>query len=53
MVASLDGKRLIREQTKGPAADPESIGIELATTLKGLGASEILKEIFDAVRPEA
>lgn len=53
MVASLDGKRLIREQTKGPAADPESIGLELATTLKGLGASEILKEIFDAVRPEA
>ena len=53
MVASLDGKRLIREQTKGPAADPESIGLELATTLKGLGAGEILKEIFDAVRPEA
>jgi hydroxymethylbilane synthase len=53
MVASLDGKRLIREQTTGPAADPESIGLELATTLKGLGAGEILKEIFDAVRPEA
>ena len=53
MVASLDGKRLIREQTSGPAADPESIGLELATTLKGLGAGEILKEIFDAVRPEA
>ena len=53
MVASLDGKRLIREQTKGPAADTESIGLELATTLKGLGAGEILKEIFDAVRPEA
>ena len=53
MVASLDGKRLIREQTSGPAVDPESIGVELATTLKGLGAGEILKEIFDAVRPEA
>ena len=53
MVASLNGKRLIREQTKGPTADPESIGLELATTLKGLGAGEILKEIFDAVRPEA
>ena len=53
MVASLDGKRLIREQTSGPAANPESIGLELATTLKGLGAGEILKEIFDAVRPEA
>ena len=53
MVASLDGKRLIREQASGPSTDPESIGLELATTLKGLGAGEILKEIFDAVRPEA
>ena len=53
MVASLDGKRLIREQASGPSSDPESIGLELATTLKGLGAGEILKEIFDAVRPEA
>ena len=52
MVASLDGKRLIREQASGPSTDPESIGLELATTLKGLGAGEILKEIFDAVRPE-
>ena len=53
MVASLDGKRLIREQASGPSTDPESIGLELATTLKVLGAGEILKEIFDAVRPEA
>ena len=53
MVASLDGKRLIREQASGPSTDPESIGLELATTLKGLGAGEILKESFDAVRPEA
>ena len=53
MVASLDGKRLIREQASGLSTDPESIGLELATTLKGLGAGEILKEIFDAVRPEA
>ena len=53
MVASLDGKRLIRERATGPSTDPESIGLELATTLKGLGAGEILKEIFDAVRPEA
>ena len=53
MVASLDGKLLIRERATGPSTDPESIGLELATTLKGLGAVEILKEIFDAVRPEA
>ena len=53
MVASLDGKRLIREKASGLSTDPESIGLALATTLKGLGAGEILKKIFDAVRPEA
>ena len=53
MVASLDGKRLIRDEASGSAADPESIGIELAGRLKQQGAGAILKEIFDEVRPEA
>ncbi len=53
MVASLDGKRLIRDQASGSSADPETIGISLANTLKGQGAGEILQEIFDTVRPEA
>ena len=53
MVASLDGKRLIRDQASGAANDAEAIGISLANTLKGQGAGEILKEIFDTVRPEA
>ena len=52
-VASLDGKRLIRDQTSGPSSDPEAIGRRLADTLKSQGAGDILKEIFDAVRPEA
>ena len=53
MVASLDGKRLIRDQASGAANEPESIGIELAGKLKQQGAGAILKEIFDEVRPEA
>ncbi len=53
MVASLDGKRLIRDQVSGSANEPESIGIELAGKLKQQGAGAILKEIFDEVRPEA
>ena len=53
MVASLDGKRLIRDQASGAASDAEAIGVSLANTLKGQGAGEILKEIFDTVRPEA
>ena len=53
MVASLDGLRLIRDQTSGPCSDPEAIGIALANILKQQGAGEILQEIFDTVRPEA
>ena len=52
MVASLDGKRLIRDQQSGSTADAETIGKQLADTLKGQGAGEILKEIFDAMRPQ-
>ena len=50
MVASLDGKRLIRDTKKGEATNPEPIGIELANVLKDQGAFEILKEIFESVR---
>jgi len=53
MVASLDGVRLIRQEERGPQNDPEAIGIRLARTLRGLGASEILEEIFASVRPQA
>ncbi len=51
MVASLDGKRLIRDTANGSANSPESIGIELANSLKNQGAEEILHEIFKEVRP--
>ncbi len=53
MVASLDGKRLIRDAARGPQSDPEAIGVTLAHTLKAQGAGEILGEIFATVRPEA
>ena len=53
MVASLDGKRLIRDQSSGSAQDAEAIGIALANTLKAQGAGDILKEIFETMRPEA
>jgi len=52
MVASLDGKRLIRDQQSGSTADAETIGKQLAGTLKGQGAGEILKEIFEEMRPQ-
>jgi hydroxymethylbilane synthase len=53
MVASLDGKRLIRDEVRGPQNDPEALGITLAHKLREQGAGEILEEIFATVRPEA
>jgi hydroxymethylbilane synthase len=53
MVASLDGVRLIRDESRGPQHDPEAIGIDLARKLREQGAGAILEEIFAAVRPEA
>ena len=50
MVASLDGKRLIKDMKKGPLSSPEKIGIDLANELKGRGAGEILEEIFKSER---
>ncbi|MGC6482191.1 MAG: hydroxymethylbilane synthase [Synechococcus sp.] len=52
MVANLDGKRLIRDQVSGTTANAEAIGQQLASTLKGQGAGEILKEIFEEMRPQ-
>jgi hydroxymethylbilane synthase len=50
MVASLDGQRLIKDAVTGAATDAEQLGIDLANILKGLGAQEILEEIFATVR---
>jgi hydroxymethylbilane synthase len=53
MVASLDGIKLIRDQARGSAEDPEAIGIALALKLREQGAGEILEQIFADVRPQA
>ncbi len=50
MVASLDGKRLIRDIKKGSVSSAEGIGIDLANELKGRGAGQILEEIFKSAR---
>ncbi|APD49078.1 hydroxymethylbilane synthase [Synechococcus sp. CS-602] len=49
MVASLDGQRLIRDQARGAAIEPEAIGIDLAKRLRSQGAGEILEDIFATV----
>jgi hydroxymethylbilane synthase len=45
MVASLDGKTLIRDTKQGLASDPEALGRALAESLKEQGADEILANI--------
>jgi hydroxymethylbilane synthase len=49
LVASLDGKQLIKDEVSGPAAEPEALGIKLAGLLKEQGAQQILDEIFATV----
>jgi len=44
LVASADGRQLIREQLSGPADEPETIGISLADKLLDRGAGELLAQ---------
>ena len=50
MVASIDGKKLIKDRSIGDAIDPESVGRALANKLKHQGAEKILNEIFNEYR---
>jgi len=45
LVASLDGKRIVRGRSRGSVANPEAVGSELASRLCREGAREILDEI--------
>ena len=46
MVASLDGKQLIKDTVRGNRSEAEQIGKDLAAKLKEQGAGEILAKIF-------
>jgi hydroxymethylbilane synthase len=46
LVASLDGKRYIRQVLSGPAGEAGSLGIRLAEQLLDSGAQPILQEIY-------
>jgi hydroxymethylbilane synthase len=45
MVASLDGKRMVKKVHRGDAGAPEEVGQALAEQLLAAGAEEILREI--------
>jgi hydroxymethylbilane synthase len=46
MVASIDGKEMIRKSSKGKPDKAETLGIELAETILSLGGDRILKESY-------
>lgn len=46
LVASVDGKEIIRDRVRGDVADPESLGVQLAERLLARGADKILKAIY-------
>jgi len=48
LVADVDGGTVIKDRLSGPAAAAERIGIELAETLLGRGADEILEKLTSA-----
>ena len=50
MVASIDGKRLIKDITVGSIDEPDAVGKDLAKKLIAQGAGEILSEIFQEFR---
>ena len=50
MVASLDGKRLIRDTVSGETTNAEQLGVDLAHRLREQGAKEILDEIFAEIQ---
>ncbi|MER3434030.1 MAG: hydroxymethylbilane synthase [Leptolyngbya sp. ERB_1_1] len=49
IVASLDGKKLVKDSVSGLATDAEKLGTELAHRAKEQGAQEILNEIFATI----
>ena len=46
LVASVDGKEVIRDSVRGTIADPESMGIQLAERLLARGGDKILQTIY-------
>ncbi len=46
LVASVDGKEVIRDRVKGTVADPESLGVQLAERLLARGGDRILQSIY-------
>ncbi|MBI5591759.1 MAG: hydroxymethylbilane synthase [Deltaproteobacteria bacterium] len=49
LVASLDGKNIIRDSVSGPESQAESLGVQLAERLLSKGADRLLNEFLSAM----
>lgn len=47
MVASVDGKKIVRQRRSGRPEEAETLGLELAETVLSMGGDQILREIYD------
>ncbi|MDD5435445.1 MAG: hydroxymethylbilane synthase, partial [Nitrospira sp.] len=45
-IASVDGKRMVRENKTGKIDNPEGLGLMLAESLLSQGGAEILREVY-------
>jgi hydroxymethylbilane synthase len=52
LVASVDGKRIIKDEISGPVEGAEELGIQLAETLLKNGAHDILSELYEVAPPK-
>jgi porphobilinogen deaminase len=46
MVASVDGKKMVRQADRGSSKEAKALGLRLAEKILSLGGDEILKEIY-------
>jgi hydroxymethylbilane synthase len=49
LIASVDGKEIIRDAVRGAVTDPESAGIRLAERLLARGGDKILRSIYGTI----
>ena len=50
LIAGVDGRDLIRDVVRGPASDPERLGVRLAERLLARGGDKILDSIYGRAR---
>ena len=50
MVASVNGKKVVRQSRRGKREEAKALGIELAERIRSLGGDEILREIHEDSR---